>query len=261
MKGNFHTHTYRCKHASGKEEDYVKAAIANGFSELGFSDHGPFPDKDYGLRMDFSELPEYVSEIERLDKVYGDRIKLFKGLEVEYHPKYSGYYKELISELGIEYLVLGEHTYTVSGGTMKNIAFAESTKEYIEYAEGIAEGVETGCFAFIAHPDIMFRNNFSWDRNCDKACDIILSAAEKYSVPLEFNVNGLRRGFCSFPDGIRYQYPHERFWKQISGSSQKVIIGADCHIPEQLNDAYITMAEKMCTDLKLNLIERVENIK
>ena len=41
MKANFHTHTTRCGHASGTDEDYVRAALAQGFGVLGFSDHVP----------------------------------------------------------------------------------------------------------------------------------------------------------------------------------------------------------------------------
>lgn len=37
-KNNYHTHTTRCYHASGKDEEYVKAAIKAGIKELGFSD-------------------------------------------------------------------------------------------------------------------------------------------------------------------------------------------------------------------------------
>ena len=35
-KNNYHTHTARCYHASGKDEEYVKAAIKAGIKELGF---------------------------------------------------------------------------------------------------------------------------------------------------------------------------------------------------------------------------------
>ena len=53
MRTNFHTHTYRCKHAGGTEQDYVLAAINQEVSILGFSDHAPYPDDRFGLRMDF----------------------------------------------------------------------------------------------------------------------------------------------------------------------------------------------------------------
>lgn len=36
---NFHTHTSRCHHAFGNDEEFVRTAIQNGFEVLGFSDH------------------------------------------------------------------------------------------------------------------------------------------------------------------------------------------------------------------------------
>ena len=43
MKTNYHTHTYRCKHAMGNDEHIVKRAIDAGIDILGFSDHNPWP--------------------------------------------------------------------------------------------------------------------------------------------------------------------------------------------------------------------------
>lgn len=34
MRVNYHTHTYRCGHAKGTEEEYVKAAIEGGLEVL-----------------------------------------------------------------------------------------------------------------------------------------------------------------------------------------------------------------------------------
>ena len=43
MKTNYHTHTYRCKHAMGNDERIVERAINAGIDILGFSDHNPWP--------------------------------------------------------------------------------------------------------------------------------------------------------------------------------------------------------------------------
>lgn len=257
MRSNFHTHTQRCKHAYGDEKDYAESAVKNELDLLGFSDHAPFPDYDYGLRMDFGELPDYLAAIDTLSADYGDKIRLYKGLEIEFLPKYLNYYKQLFEEFHVDYLALGEHMFTKSDGNIQNVYYLESTKDYIEYAENIAAAAETGYFAFIAHPDLMFLNRFAWDENCSKACDIIISAAEKYNIILEFNANGLRRGKQYFPDGMRFAYPHDNFWKMLSGSSLRVIIGADCHVPEYIRDSAINIAEKTCRDMKLNVVDTI----
>lgn len=257
MKTNFHTHTMRCNHAMGTERDYVSSAIKQGVDILGFSDHAPFPDKDYGLRMQYDELDEYIECINKLSKEFGGIIKLHKGLEIEYQRIYLDYYKELFEKHKLEYLALGEHIYLNESGKLRNIFFAETTNDYVSYALAVSEALETGFFAFVAHPDLMFINELAWDKNCDKACEIILLAAEKYNVPLEFNANGLRRGESLYPDGKRYPYPHFRFWERLRGSRQKVIIGSDSHIPEQIYDESMLRSEQLCADLNLNVIKSI----
>ena len=39
MDYNYHTHTYRCHHASGTPEEYIQRAIAGGIKYMGFSEH------------------------------------------------------------------------------------------------------------------------------------------------------------------------------------------------------------------------------
>ena len=43
MIANYHTHTWRCRHADGTEREYVERAIEGGLKILGFSDHSPYP--------------------------------------------------------------------------------------------------------------------------------------------------------------------------------------------------------------------------
>lgn len=37
MIANYHTHTWRCRHADGTEREYVERAIEGGLKILGFS--------------------------------------------------------------------------------------------------------------------------------------------------------------------------------------------------------------------------------
>ena len=63
MFANYHTHTYRCNHATGTEEEYINNAIALGFKELGFSDHAPFAFEDgveAGYRVPTKLAKDYI---------------------------------------------------------------------------------------------------------------------------------------------------------------------------------------------------------
>ena len=91
MKTNYHTHTTRCMHATGSDEDYVLSAIKGGYQELGFSDHTPWKyHTDYvaDMRMLPEELPRYVESLRSLREKYRDQISIKIGLECEYFPAY-----------------------------------------------------------------------------------------------------------------------------------------------------------------------------
>ena len=213
MKANYHTHTQRCLHAVGAEEDYVKSAIASGLSCLGLSDHAPFPDWNLGMRMAYEELPEYLAEIDRLAEKYASRITLHKALEIEYIPQEQAYYERLYREEQLDYLLLGEHVFFDDNGRFYDIYHCASTEEYLFYANSIAKALDTGLFPVVAHPDLFSYNPHPWDENCEEASRIIMNAALKHGTVLEFNANGVRRGLKEFPDGIRYPYPIRKFWE------------------------------------------------
>lgn len=257
MRTNFHTHTYRCKHAVGTELDYVTEAVNKGLSILGFSDHGPFKDNRYGLRMDFSSLEPYIDTVNELKRTKMNEITIYSGLEIEYDPKDESYYQELLADYRLDYLALAQHFYVTDTGTPINIYSVTDTVQYIDYANSIVNGMATGYFKFVAHPDIMFVNDLPWDDNCEMACDIIISAAAANNYILEYNANGYRRGIHQFIDGERLQYPHPKFWEKAAGTSVPVIVGSDCHNPIQIWDEHMEYACKAVKEYRLNVITEI----
>ena len=68
IKANYHTHTARCGHAIGTDEEYVQAAIQAGLKTLGFSDHAAYPTPCTGLRMNIEQIPDYYQSIRSLQE-------------------------------------------------------------------------------------------------------------------------------------------------------------------------------------------------
>ncbi len=254
IKNNFHTHSKRCKHAFGSEEDYVRSAIANGLSTLGFSDHTPYPyaDADFGRRMDFEELGDYLDTLNKLSEKYRDKIVVRKGLETEYLPKYRSYYEELLGKWGFEYLLLGEHFYLNDAGEYGNTYEITSTTEYLAYARTLIEGMKTGLFKAVAHPDLYLLNPFAWNDDCKRAADLIIDTAVSTNTILEYNANGFRREQICYPDGLRYQYPHDGFWQMAAKAPVRVIVGSDCHDPKYVWDDAVELAYEKLQTLGIN---------
>lgn len=261
MFSNYHTHTKRCKHAKGSERDYVQAAIETKLKTLGISDHAPFEYDDFGYRMDYCELDDYIDTINMLKKEYESIIEIKKGLEIEYLPAYNDYYEELLTKKGLDYLLLGQHFFQTDLSVTKastdmdlpifNICFATDTNDYIRYAKSIEAALQTGYFKILAHPDLCMLNNYAWDDNCERARDIIINAAIKSNTILEFNANGFRREQNHYPDGVRFPYPHVKFFEEIAKTNVDVLIGSDCHNPENLYDDAIIKAERILGELSI----------
>lgn len=255
VRTNFHTHTYRCRHAEGTEEEYVREAMEKGIDILGFSDHAPFMHNDYGCRMGYAELDGYLSELDRLILKYGGQIRILKGLEIEYLDSKNDYYYDLLAKRGLDYLALGEHFFETGYGEENIFNDGIDSTVFVRYAQAVERALKTGYFSFVAHPDIMFIRNFAWDDNSERACDIIINAAQKYNAVLEFNANGIRRGKSTYPDGVRYPYPHKAFWEKVSQTDVRVLVGADCHSPSQIYDACMERAVLYADSMGLNTIK------
>ena len=66
MIANYHTHTWRCRHADGTEREYVERTIEGGLKILGFSDHSPYPfpdGYDSGMRMRLDQVTRILKSI------------------------------------------------------------------------------------------------------------------------------------------------------------------------------------------------------
>lgn len=230
MEYNYHTHTVRCGHAVGKEEEYIEAAIGSGIKKMGFSDHGPFRFPD-GFTFDCHMQPEraedYIRTVRRLQQEYKDKIELHVGFETEYFPLYHREKMDYYRSLGAEYLILGQH-YLFNGAPNPFFVSAPISDEELlkSYSYSLISAMETGCFTYVAHPD-MFRftgEDEAYAKYARRICD----AAKACRIPLEINLLGIR--------GNRH-YPNEKFWKIAGESGVDVVFGMDAHEPKDAGDA------------------------
>ena len=224
---NYHTHTYRCGHAFGNEEEYIQCAIEGGIKILGFSDHVMLPHhQQRGVRGDYSELEGYISSLRNLKEKYKDKIKILIGLECEYFPQYVEYYKSLLNDYHLDYLIQGQHCYINN-----EERFAWYDADIHSLVDDIINGMKLGIFKYLAHPDMWVERFNKWNEDLEKEAHRICEAAVKYNVPLEINLGHF------IPDGHisnHLEYPYEPFWEIASHYPIKVFIGRDAHDPRAL---------------------------
>jgi len=234
---NYHTHTYRCRHAdyNMSDEDYVKELLAKGFKKLAFTDHAPDKDgidrRSY-MRMDYSQKDEYLSSIRSLRDKYKGIIEIETGFEVEYLPGQEKNLFELKNET--DKLVLGQHyIYAKDNKTLKIFRHHDfSDDDLIRYANYIDMAMEKGIPDIIVHPDLYMLSRDTFGETEAKVANIICKSAEKHNIPLEIN---LTEAFLFLIGRKRkINYPSKEFWKIASNYNIKVLYGIDAHYKEQI---------------------------
>lgn len=252
MNYNYHTHTYRCHHATGTPEEYIQTAINGGIEYMGFSDHAPLVctnGQESTYRVTAGEAGDYIAEISALREKYAGKIDIKIGFEMEYYPKQFEKMLEFAKSCGAEYLILGEHYMDEENPDGVHTIVETQNEEFLaEYAACVIDAMKTGVFTYVAHPDII---NFTGDAAAyDREMRKICIAARETNTPLEINFLGIREN---------RNYPTDAFWKIAGEEKCPVTYGFDAHTVEAAYDSEsIEKAEKLVEKYNLNYIGKPE---
>ena len=226
MIANYHTHTHRCNHAIGREEEYVQEAMKAGIEILGWADHTPylFPNGYYShFRMRPVQLEGYIRTIQELREKYP--IEMPIGLETEYYPKHFGKLMEFLREYPIDYLILGQHFIGNEYDAPYSGLVTEDREVVKQYCRQSMEAMNTGLFTYFAHPDLI-HYMADWKFYMDTVRPMC-AEAKQCGLPLEINLLGIREG---------RHYPNRFFWEVAAEEGCQVILGCDAHNPQAVND-------------------------
>lgn len=237
LLANYHTHTPRCRHAVGTEEEYIRTALAEGFEILGFADHAPWPYRTRFVsdcRMLPGQLLDYAETLRRLRRRYAGKLKLYIGLEAEYFPDYLDWLAEQKQTLGLDYLILGNHFDRTdeNGMYFGACTFPDEIERYVRLT---IQGMETGLYRYLAHPDLFLNHYRTFDRAAETACCALCEAAAALKIPLEYNLLGEERRITERRSDLGYTTP--QFWQVAARYPVQAIVGCDAHSPAGLERA------------------------
>ena len=237
-----HTHSILC---DGKDtlEEMVLAAIEKGFDSIGFSGHS-FMDIYAEFSMSEEKTAVYKAEIARLQKVYGDRIKIFCGLEKDNYTT--------ISTEGYDYLIGSVHVMQHPEGLLFIDWTADCTRENIEkifggdgiayakhYFKALADLPNYGSFDILGHFDLLTKFNEKEPDLFDTTDPAYRAAATEAAEALagkvkyfEVNTGAISRGYRTTP------YPDPYILKEMKRLGFGAIISSDCHDRNFLDCGY-----------------------
>ena len=282
-KNNFHTHTYRCGHASGSEEGMVEAATVMGLDNLGFSEHIPMPHyrqhllksinhirsvrsalsfvkafilNGPGMRMPYKTMEEHLQAIDACQLKYQGKVVIYKGFEAEGIKEYFDYYQSLLDNGTVDYLILGHHFHD---HCIQDCYYGREKiekKDLYLYCNEVEQAIETELFSYLAHPDLFLIGYHKFDLDAQTVSRRICEKAKEYNIPLEINAGGMRRGLHDINGEQLYLYPNAHFWDIASEVGNDVIIGLDAHHPTHFDSA---MYDRLVDFARLHKLHLIDN--
>ena len=253
MNANYHTHTARCRHASGEDREYVEAAISQGIKVLGFSDHCPwvFPDGFVsGTRMEPHELDGYFKSLCDLRDEYKDDITIYIGFEAEHIPELMPEQDKLLADYPVDYMILGQHFLEPEPFGAYTGYPTPSENMLAWYTDLVIEALETGRYKYAAHPDLLHftGDNETYRKHYTRLCQCL----KRLDIPVEINLLGL---------GQHRHYPDNRFLEIARDTGCCAILGIDAHCPQMITDNdTIRKGEEVAKKYGLPLVDRLPGL-
>ncbi len=237
-KQNLHTH---CTFCDGKDtpEEMVKIAIQKRFDSIGFSSHTP---TFYSTSFAFvnKKVEEYIEEIDRLKKLYSDKIKIFCGWEYDMYSDIDlKNYDYMIGSM--HYFKIGEEYvgFDRSAEQVKDVIdtyFGGNGMEYAKrYYNELCTLPEYGNFDIIGHFDTITKhceNVDFFDLNSKEYLDCAFNTISslKGKIPFfEVNTGAISRGYRTTP------YPAIPIIKEFKKQGFGVVLTSDCHDGKMLD--------------------------
>ena len=248
MLSNLHTHTTFCDGKSTAEET-VLSAIKKGFVSLGFSGHAYTA---FELTSCMKDEVGYINEINRLKKLYSDRLEIYLGTEEDaFAPVDRSKYEYIIGSshflrLNGEILPIDleagciERCLKAFGGNTE--AISESYySTFVDYLMWRRPDV-VGHFDLLTKYDELGESHFLGNPLHDRIAERFIEKVAKEGLLFEVNTGAISRGYRTSP------YPSLNLLRIIKAAGAPVMLSSDCHNADYL-DCYFSETKAILKDV------------
>jgi len=234
---DYHTHHWRCGHATGELEDYIKQGIKLGLEEIGLSDHLPLihvnPDEEeyQGIAMRKEELPYYVEEALRLQEKYQKEIKVKVGIEADYVAGYEEEIEKLLSPYPFDYVIgsvhfLGDWDFSDSRRIDNYLKYGID-KAFSDYYLAVMQAAKSNLYDIIGHFDVIKKYGFQPTIDLSDLQRETLQVIKGHNKVIELNTSGIMTKGNEF-----YPAPQVLSWAKELGIP--LTLGSDAHKPQKV---------------------------
>ena len=228
---NLHQHS---TFSDGKHtpEEIVLKAIENGMESIGFSDHFMTP---YEMKVGYNGITknkcdDYLKEIDRLKKIYANKINVFKGIEADlYSVLNTKLYDYVIGS--VHYLEHDSKTYPIDHTAKQQLDYVNEAcggNKLLfarNYFNAVSECIEKFKPDIIGHFDLITKFSLINEDDCEykKIANETLRNCLKITNVLEINTGAISRGYRKTP------YPATFLLERALEENANIILSADSH--------------------------------
>ena len=244
MLADYHVHTEYSDDSVYPMEEVVKDGVKVGLDEICFTDH-----VDYGIKNDWDDgkmieyrgleplanvdYPKYMEEIEKLQRLYGDRISLKTGLEFGVQVHTIPQFERLFDRYDLDFIILSVHQVENKEFWTQEFQAGRTQQEYNErYYEELLEVIKQyKNYSVLGHLDLIVRYDEAGIYPFEKVKPIvteILKIVIADGKGIELNTSYHRYGLSDTTPSKEIL----KLYRKLGGKI--VTIGSDSHKKEHL---------------------------
>lgn len=240
MLTDYHTHTWRCGHATGTLEEYIESAIDRGIGEIGLTDHLWLYFEDPAKRDPRWAMPEesyaaHYREMLEMRERYRGKISVRVSVEADYIEGAEAQLIDVLDRFEFDY-VLGS-VHFMDGWLIDDPEQADRYREervaeiYRRYYRRLQKAIDLGAFDLLAHFDLPKKFGFLPEEDIS---DVVIETLEKVKaadVAVEVSTAGIRK-----PTGELYPAP----WilREMRRREIPISLSSDAHDPADVGRDY-----------------------
>ena len=270
MKADYHVHTEFSDDSKYPMELVIQDAIQKGLNEICFTDH-----VDYGIKKDIRpdekieyrqgipltnvDYPRYVSEVQRLKKLYEKDICIQLGLEFGMQVHTIAQYEKLYATYPFDFIILSIHQVEDKEFWNQDFQKGKTQQEYNErYYEEMYNVVQNyKNYSVLGHMDLITRYDLQGDYPFSKIkpwIEKILKVVIADGKGIEVNTSCFRYGLKDWTPSMDIL----KLYKELGGTI--ITIGSDSHDRKHLA-ARIDEAKDMLKQLGFTSFYTFEKMK
>jgi histidinol-phosphatase (PHP family) len=241
---DYHVHSNLSFDGSSTMFEICEKAVKLNIKEIGFTDHMDFNPRDLGYG--FFEYEKYSSEIERTRYIFGEKIIVRKGIEIDYQSRYEDDVRRWLGDKEFDYAIGSVHY--INDENVRYLSRKRPVNEVLEdYVDEVLHSVKSGLFDVIGHFTADFirhlASGIGVKSDLQESEETVFREIIANELYLEVNTKELRGAY-------RETLPSKRIIEEYVKYGGKLFsVGSDAHSAEDVGygiNHVMESLEKLC---------------